>query len=358
MVSLDQVSSATREFLSEKWNKSVEVLSIQKIFGGASRETYRLQINVDGAERGIILRRDPPSSLIDTDRELEFGAYARVFDTDIPVPEALFLENDDSYLEQPFSIMAAIDNCQTDVTVLSEEQRQKTGRRKYEILGCLAAKDPLALNFDDLMPVPELSACAAEQLDYWAKVIRDDEIHPQPIAQAAIRWLRRNMPPPAQKLSIVHGDYRTGNFLFDETGQIQAILDWEMCHLGDPLEDLAWSLDPLWRAEDTHLAGRLIPDKEAIDLWEAFSGLTCDPAVFHWWRVFVALKAIAIWISSSEDHERGEGKDSILAMAGWVMTDRQNRVCWITWQRRLSHDSQYGPRTSKPCTSTSCGTIA
>ena len=163
-------------------------------------------------------------------------------------------------------------------------------------------------------------------MDYWAGVIDADQVHPQPIASAAIRWLRQNMPPPAQKLSIVHGDYRTGNFLFDPTDGIKGILDWEMCHLGDPLEDLAWSLDPLWSWGEPHLAGRLLPPGEAIGIWAAESGLTVDRQAFNWWRVFVAIKALAIWISSSEDFEQGTSHDAILAYAGWVMTDRQNRI--------------------------------
>ena len=167
---------------------------------------------------------------------------------------------------------------------------------------------------------------AAVQLTYWQGVINHDEIHPQPIAQAAIRWLAANLPPPAQKISIVHGDYRTGNFLFNENAEITAILDWEMCHLGDPLEDLAWSLDPLWSGEDLQLAGKLISHGQAIQTWCEASGLSCNDEALKWWRIFASVKAVAIWISSSENFEKGEGKDSILAMAGWVMTDRQNRI--------------------------------
>lgn len=326
MITLDEVSQAMAAFLSEKWQAAVVVNSIEKIFGGASRETYRLSLSVDDTPRDVIVRRDPPSSLIDTERELEYGAYARIFPTDIPVPEPLFLEEDPSVMQQPFSVMAAISDCLTDVSLLTPEQKTTLGTDKYQILGRLAASDPIALGFDDLMPVPKLEATAEEQLNYWASVINDDELHPQPIAQAAIRWLRRHMPPPAQKLSVVHGDYRTGNFLYDGSCKIQGILDWEMCHLGDPLEDLAWSLDPLWSWNDPGLAGRLLPVDDAIAIWEDTSGLTCDRDVFRWWRVFVALKAVAIWISSSEDFETGEGKDSILAVAGWTMTDRQNRI--------------------------------
>ena len=338
MITLDEVSTATAGFLAEQWGKAVTVEAIEKIFGGASRETYRLTLNVDGETRGVIVRRDPPSSLIDTERELEYGAYERIFPTDIPVPEPLFVSNDPAIMQQPFSVMAAIDGCQTDVSLLSPEQKQQLGRHQYDLLGRLAARDPLALGFDELVPVPSLEEAASLQLAYWEGVILDDEIHPQPIAQAAIRWLKRNMPPPARKLSVVHGDYRTGNFLFNADCQILGVLDWEMCHLGDPLEDLAWSLDPLWSWNDPGLAGRLIPIDEAISVWESASGLVCDPEVFRWWRVFASLKAIAIWISSSEDFESGEGKDSILATAGWVMTERQNRILL----EYLAPDSQSG----------------
>lgn len=326
LITLEQVSAATQRFLEEKWARPVTVAAIEKIFGGASRETYRLQLSLDGSEKGVIVRRDPPSSLIDTERELEYGAYERIYPTDIPVPEPLFLENDPKYMEQPFSVMAAIDGCITDVSALSAEHKTQLGRQKYQLLGCLAAKDPVALGFTELTPLPRADQCAAEQLAYWKAVIIDDEIHPQPIAQAAIRWLEGNMPAAAEKISVVHGDYRTGNFLFNSAAEITGILDWEMCHLGDPLEDLAWSLDPLWSWGEAGMAGRLLPVDEAIDVWCDTSGLTCDPDALRWWRIFVAVKAIAIWISSSEDFESGEGKDGILAMAGWVMTDRQNRI--------------------------------
>ena len=326
MITTDRVKIAAAEYLGEKWGTPVKVCNVEKIFGGASRETYKLTLEVGGETRGVILRRDPPSSLIDTERHLEYGAYDRIYPTDIPVPEPLFLENNTDLLEQPFSIMAAVENPMSDVALLSEEQKKIVGEQKYNLLGRLAAKDPFALKFDEIMSVPDASSTAAVQLTYWQGVINHDEIHPQPIAQAAIRWLAANLPPPAQKISIVHGDYRTGNFLFNENAEITAILDWEMCHLGDPLEDLAWSLDPLWSGEDLQLAGKLISHGQAIQAWCEASGLSCNDEALKWWRIFASVKAVAIWISSSENFEKGEGKDSILAMAGWVMTDRQNRI--------------------------------
>ena len=107
-VTLEQVGKRVAEYLSEQWQKPVATLATFRIFGGASRETYRLQVQVDGEERGLIVRRDPPTSLIDTERALEYGAYAAIFPTSVPVPEPLFLEEDPVWLGQPFSIMAEI----------------------------------------------------------------------------------------------------------------------------------------------------------------------------------------------------------------------------------------------------------
>ena len=226
--------------------------------------------------------------------------------------------------------MGEVPNCESSIASLAmapyADQRQTIGERKWTILGQLAALDPDALGLTNFMDVPELDGCATRELDYWAGVIDADALHPQPIAEAAIRWLRREGPPATQRLSLVHGDYRSGNFLFTEHGEIKAVLDWEMAHLGDPLEDLAWSLDPLWAWPEQRLAGGLLPREEAIAVWERASGMRVQREAFRWWQVFASLKGLAIWISSAEDFVNGTTKEPILAVAGWLMTDRQNRI--------------------------------
>ena len=107
--------------------------------------------------------------------------------------------------------------------------------------------------------------------------------------------------------------------------EVIGVLDWEMAHIGDPLEDLAWSLDPLW-SPTAHLAGRLLPRESAIGIWEKASGLQVDRDAFRWWQIFASVKALAIWISSAEDFVNGTTKEPILAVAGWPLIDRQNRI--------------------------------
>ena len=157
-------------------------------------------------------------------------------------------------------------------------------------------------------------------------MIDEDESEPQPIARAAIRRLRRNPPPPAQKISVVHGDYRTGNFLVDTKGDIRAILDWEMAHLGDPLEDLAWALDPLWSHGDpSHPAGTVARDR-AIAIWEESSGLCADPHALAWWEIFASLKGLAIWISAAREYAEGRNTEPVNAFSGWYCLAFHNKV--------------------------------
>ena len=322
----EELRTGLSAYLTRRWNAETHIESVGRIPGGASRETWRCAAMVGEARRGVIVRIDPETSLIDTDRATEYRAMDAAHRAGIPTPEPLFLEADLSWLGRPFSITTEITGCQASADGIPDAHRGAMGRRKWALLGEIAALDPLAMGLADAMPPTTLESCALEQVDYWAGVIAADALHPNPVAEAAIRWLRRHPPPPAQKLSLVHGDYRTGNFLYTPDGDIAAILDWEMAHLGDPLEDLAWSLDPLWNWSRLDLAGQLLPHQEAIRCWEAASGLKVEPAAMNWWRVFASLKGIGIWISSSEDYHNGASKQPILALAGWLMTDRQQRI--------------------------------
>ena len=322
----EELKAGLGRYLTARWNTATTVEAVSRIPGGASRETWRCRAAVGDEQRGVIVRIDPETSLIDTDRATEYRAIEAAFRAGLPAPEPLFLEHELSWLGRPFSITAEVTGCQSSPDGIPPAHRESLGRLKWRLLGEIARLDPMALGLADVMPATSVETCALEQVDYWAGVITADELHPNPVAEAAVRWLRRHVPPPAQKLSLVHGDYRTGNYLYTPDGDIKAILDWEMAHIGDPLEDLAWSMDPLWSWPDPHLAGRLLPHPEAIACWEGASGLKADPAALRWWQVFASVKGIGIWISSSEDFHNGASKDPILAMAGWLVGDRQQQI--------------------------------
>jgi aminoglycoside phosphotransferase (APT) family kinase protein len=178
----------------------------------------------------------------------------------------------------------------------------------------------------DATEPPALDACWRRELDYWAGVIDADEQHPQPIVRAAIRRLRRDPPPPASRVSVVHGDYRAGNFLHDGAGRILAILDWEMAHLGDPLEDIGWAMDPLWsNPPDGRISGMVARD-EALAIWRQASGLAIDERAMAWWSLFASVKGQAIWTSAAKEWRDGGFAEPILAFSGWYTARRQDEI--------------------------------
>ncbi len=304
------------------------VNDLARIPGGASRETYRFRAHAGGVERGLILRRDPPSSLIETERNTEYRAYEAFHGLGLPVPEPVVLELDATALERPFFIMEEIRDC-TAGAILSPdpfgEQRETIGRQFFTVLGRIAAVDPRDVGLSDFDGETDIHDVALHEVARWEKVVDEDEREPQPIVRAALRWLKRN-PPPAQKIAVVHGDYRTGNFLYDSGGTIRAILDWEMAHLGDPLEDLGWAIDPLWSGGNVERAGGMLPREEALRLWEKASGLDADPAALAWWEVFASVKGAAIWISAAREYAEGRNTDPVNAFSGWYCLAFHNKV--------------------------------
>lgn len=311
----------------------VAVRDLSRISGGASRETYRFvgswTQGGQARERKLILRRDPPASLIDTERRIEFEAYRAFHGTSVPAPEMLWLEEGDGPLDHPFFIAEEIAGFQAGPGLLWADPYLDTharlAERKWTILGEIAKADPVANGLANVMPAVAADACWNRELTYWEEVLNDDEAEPLPIIRAAIRWLRANPPPPAQKVGVVHGDYRTGNFLYDMQGEIHGILDWEMAHLGDPLEDLGWSLNPIWTF-GRGLAGGLVPDAEAVAIWERASGLRADPAALHWWTLFNCVKGQAIWVSSARAWLDGGNREPIMVYPAWAMTNAQDRA--------------------------------
>ena len=324
--------------------RDVVASDVDRIHGGASRETYRFKLRFREGERELerrlILRRDPPGSLIETDRAAEFAAYRAFHGTAVPVPEAVWLESDAKWLDHPFFVMEELSGFEASPQAIIAPPysafAERTAREKWTILGAIASADPDKLGVVGLLPGPAQPADAwLRELDHWTRVIDEDELAPQPIIRAAIRRLRRAPPPPPKRLHVVHGDYRTGNFLYDKEGGIRGILDWEMAHLGDPLEDLAWSINRIWCWARDGRVGGLTSKENAIRLWETASGLRADPEALRWWELFSSVKGLAIWISGGHEYQEGSNKDPVLAFSSIWLTNAQDR-CALETMGKLS----------------------
>lgn len=307
---------------------SVAIENVVRIQGGASRETFRFDARTPYRTHGLILRRDPPAQLVDTERRVEYAAYRSFHGGALPVPKPIALSDDANIVGRPFMVTERVDNAVALLPFLPDpfgKHREKIGRAFFEYLGSIHAVDPAKTALAAVTNMPSPRECWSLELDHWENVIELNALEPQPIAMAAIRRLRRSPPPPPQRLAAIHGDYRTGNYLVDAEGTITAVLDWELAHIGDPLEDLAWALDPLW-ATRNGLAAGMLPLDEAIGIWESTSGRAFDPAAFQWWSLFASLKGLAIWLSCARRFTDNHEPDPILAFSGWYCRVRHEKI--------------------------------
>ncbi|TNE39840.1 MAG: phosphotransferase family protein [Sphingomonadales bacterium] len=310
--------------------ENVTITDIVRIHGGASRQTYRLRATyiINGRPRTerLILRRDPESSLIETERSTEVGALLAFQDSDVPVPRIDFLETDPKWLDRPFFVMEEIQASAPGRVFQPDPygpHRQEVGEQFWEILGNIHGTLLSELDLGEGFEEPEEPWL--EALTYWEDVINEDELEPNPLVRAAIRWLKNNPPPPPERLTVVHGDYRHGNFLVNDAGDITAILDWEMCHLGDPMEDVGWALDTIWAAPGDHPGG-MIPVEEGLAIWSDVSGLEIDPDAMLWWKIFAAVKGMAIWISSAREFADARNMDPVIAFSAWYPAQAHSEV--------------------------------
>ena len=99
-----------------------------------------------------------------------------------------------------------------------------------------------------------------------------------------------------------------------------------MAHLGDPLEDLAWAMDPLWSNPQSDLISGMVPRQGAIALWEAASGLKVEPRALAWWSLFASVKGQAIWTSAAKEWRDGGMSEPILAFSGWYTARRHDEI--------------------------------
>ena len=314
--------------------QDIRVAGLHRLPLGASRETFRFDLNHTDAAGAphmmkVILRRDPPASNVDSDRAHEFAAYRAIYGHGIPVPRMLLLENDPEPFGGAISLAEDLRGFHNSEYQLQEPQwadrRPYVAQQLWSTMGRLAAVPAEALDLSFTRTATRENT-ARQELNYWVEFLDRHDIGPEPITRAAIRQLER-WQPVAQKLALVHGDFRAGNFLYDDAGTLQAVLDWEMAHCGDPLEDLAWSMTRgFCFGKDDRRSG-LALRADAIRIWEEASGLIADPAALAWWELFTCVKAQGIWNACAHVWTAGTGASEIIhAYAAWWLHNAQDKA--------------------------------
>jgi aminoglycoside phosphotransferase (APT) family kinase protein len=318
--------------------RSVKVSNLVQFTLGASRSTYGFDAEGEDAEGKehrdeMVLRLDPPDqegSLVPSNMAGEFSWYRAFFrEGSVPVPEPLFCETDPAILGAPFMVMRRLSGYTDWETIFEprfDSARQDICAEAFRILGRIAAVDvdKIVLN-PDLRSRTTPDSAWAEQLDYWDAILLDHELGPMPITRAAVRRLRANPPPPAPRVSVVEGDFRLGNYLYLTSGVV-GILDWEMAHLGDPHEDVAWTSLPNWGTRDKSRIWSVVDDRAAMyRAWEEASGLTINQESLAWWTLLCHVKAAALWLKGASSLVRGHADQIRYVNMNWFSTPQQEQ---------------------------------
>jgi aminoglycoside phosphotransferase (APT) family kinase protein len=138
---------------------------------------------------------------------------------------------------------------------------------------------------------------------------------PEPIFEDALGWMAANAPTTV-RTTLVHGDYRTGNMIYDGD-RICAVLDWEFAVVGDPMMDLGWVCARSNRMDSDRVC-YLMPRSQFLERYEAATGWSCDEATLHFWEVYHQVKNAMIWLTAADAWASGRTRD--IRLARWALT--------------------------------------
>lgn len=330
-LTVEDTTELLLQFFAEQ-RPGAGVGDVARVGGGASKEQFVFTLYEDGERTRHILRMDPIQTASETDRQREFealNAYHRV----VPAPRAEYLDHDGTHFGQPAAIMNFIDgvtkpsaksdgpNVTGIGTSFAPALREKLAP---QYLAHLAAIHNHEWTAEELPSFADPSADpyqpALWSVNWWSRVWREDAVQVMPIVALTERWLRRNLPRTEDRPVLIHGDYRTGNFLFDEdSGELTAVLDWEYAHLGDFHEDLGWMLQELYATHEdgVQLVCGLYPRDTFVAEYERLSGRTVNRRTLHWYTVLNAWKCLAITLATSTKAAR-DGHNHQDAMLSWM----------------------------------------
>ena len=285
--------------------------------GGASKLQVLFEIEWQQAGKArqdrMVVRMDPAESHNATSR-LREAELLRAFRGVIPVPEVFFVDEQALWFPEPALIYAFSDGVTKPKTTASgvvsglgirfgADLRAKLGPQFVEHLAKIHAFPIDSAGFTTMeSPSTGTTEAAQLQLNRARRVWEEDRGEDFPLMDVAVNWLSRNLPVLDQ-VSVIHGDYRSGNFLFDEaSARITTWLDWERGHLGDRHRDLAWITqamfgDPRDDGQGYYICG-LLSEQEFHERYQNMSGLVIDPVRLQWYSVLNCYQALVSTLGS------------------------------------------------------------
>ncbi len=320
---MSDLARALESFLAARLPGSPRVRDVEAHTEGFSQETFSFRSEAAGDVRHWVVKREPPAGLLEPyDLEPEFRVLHALSDDPLPSPRTPWFERDPAVLGRPFYVMERLGG---EVPIPSPgasgegpfepAERDALAPQVMRALADLHRVDWKARGLD-FLGVPTMGPGAAlREVARWQARIDASGIAPDPVLFEALVWLRRHAPA-TDRVVLLHGDYRLGNWLVERRGaesRLTGVLDWEMVHLGDPVEDVAWCISHLWRGQTPRAACLAAPDA-LVALYEDASGQPVDGAALRWYEVLAVVKMAAIMLTGIRAFRDGRTPDLRMAI--------------------------------------------
>lgn len=276
--------------------------NLQRLSAGASSAIW----SFDYGDHGFILRiASPGANRVPITTEAAAMEAAR--NAGVPVPPIISAGDDPEPFGRPFMIMERVEGETLARHILRDDEYSDARSLFAAQCGTILAR----LARSDRSNIPDLAY--DDQLQRWTDILRLTDV-PVPTFEWALRYLQTNRPPENPP-TLVHGDFRLGNLIVGPEG-VRAVLDWELVHLGDPLEDLGWLCARPWRFRGPEPVGGMGRYADLLEAYEHESGSTVDPEQLQWWEVFGTLRWGIICLLQAARHLTGSERSVELATIG------------------------------------------
>jgi aminoglycoside phosphotransferase (APT) family kinase protein len=293
-----------------------EVVDLRRLAGGSSRETWILTAVADGRRVPYVLRRDPPGEADPVRTRHEAIALGAASRHGVPGPDLVSWSDGSDRLGSPYLLMTHVAGEAIPRRLLREDRyagaRAVLGRQ----LGRAAAQVH-AVPADEVADLPDLDLLDAIRERY--EMVGQQ----RPVLELAFRRLDATRPSASARRTLVHGDFRVGNVLVDESG-LTAVLDWELVHRGDPVEDLGWLCVRAWRFGGPLPVGGLAAFADVFDGYAEVAGTRPDLDAVRWWQLVGTLNWAVICLWQAHRHFSGLTRSVELAAIGRRVVEQEH----------------------------------
>lgn len=303
--------------LGEVLGSGTRLTDLRRVSGGASRQTWALSAQTpDGRSQSLVLRRDPPSEPRPDEMAREALALRAARRHGVPVPELLDAGSGADVLGAPYLLMTFVQG----ETIARKILRDAAYAPARAVLAAQLGRAAAAIH---RVPAAELSDLPRQDVLGELRQRYAETGVLRPVIELAFAWLEAHRPPPTADPVLVHGDFRLGNVIVDQDG-LAAVLDWELVHVGDPMEDLGYLCIRAWRFGGPLPVAGVGAFEDLFDAYEEASGVRPDPEVVFWWQVAGTLSWAIGCLVQANRHLSGATRSVELAAIGRRVAEQEH----------------------------------